>query len=341
MPERAGAPKDAALERARLEALVENIPDGLVVTDLRGDVLCMNSAARRVLGEADVRMRIQEVLKARTQGEVVELRLPGPDGTTAFFRTHVSLFQTPGGEELGVMVLLRDMTAQRGLDALKEEFFQSVAHDLRAPLFAMQGYLRLLQKSFAPDEKQKGYFDAIAQSCDKLMLFIQDTLDAARLDAGRMKLTPAPVEPAALVERVAKLFKPVAEEKGLSLKTALSDDAPDAVDVDERLVERVLHNLISNALKVTPRGGAITVRVGRAGPDRAEFSVSDTGPGIPASERQRIFDKFRQLDGAQRSGFGLGLNICAKIVRLHGGEIWVDSEPGRGSDFVFRLPIKQ
>lgn len=332
---------DARRERARLEALVENIPDGLVVTDLRGDVLFINSAAKRALGVNDLRMRVQEVLKARTQNEVVELKLP--DGISGYFRTHVALFRSDGeGPELGVMLLLRDVTAQRGIDALKEEFFQSVAHDLRAPLFAMQGYLRLLQRSFSPDERQKGWFDAVFQSCEKLTLFIQDTLDSARIDAGRMKLSPTPVLPGELVERVARLFKPLADEKGIVLEAETAGGSPDVVVVDERLIERVLHNLLSNALKVTPRGGRIGVRVTAAGPLHAEFSVADTGPGIPEAERSRIFDKFRQLEGGgQRSGFGLGLNICAKIVKLHGGEIWVDSAPGRGSDFVFRLPVKQ
>lgn len=328
---------------AALEALVENLPDGIVIADLRGDVICMNGAAERALGDRaspDIRMRIQEVLKARTQAEVVELARP-EGGEAAYYRTHVALFRTRTGEELGVVLTLRDMTAQRGLDALKEEFFQSVAHDLRAPLFAMQGYLRLLQKSFAPDERQKGYFDAIAQSCEKLMLFIQDTLDAARIEAGRMKLSPSPVEPSALVERVAKLFRPVADEKAIRLDTEVSPDCPETVSLDERLAERVLHNLVSNALKATPRGGAIGVKVSRSGRDHVQISVSDTGPGIPQAERARIFDKYRQLDGVSRAGYGLGLHICAKIVRLHGGQIWVDSDPGRGSDFVFRIPINQ
>ncbi len=354
--ERAALDDLAARERAKLEAVVQNIPDGLVLTDLRGDVLFINDAAREILGakrdlgagkpdparSLEMRMRIQEVLKSRTQSEVLELGVPGRGpGTTGFFKTHVALFQTPGGEDLGVMLVLRDMTAERGLDALKEEFFQSVAHDLRAPLFAMQGYLRLLEKSIQPDRHQKGYFDAIAQSCEKLTLFIQDTLDSARIEAGQMKLGVVPVDPKVVVERAVSLFRPLAEEKGIRLETDFASDAPRAVDADERLLERVFYNLLSNALKFTPRGGRIVVEVGAAGPDHAEFSVADTGPGIPKNVRPQLFEKFRQGDGSGRLGFGLGLSICAKIVKLHGGTIWVESEPGLGAEFVFRLPLKQ
>jgi signal transduction histidine kinase len=335
---------EASRERLKLEALVQNIPDGLVLTDLRGDVLSMNAPAREILGEpksADIRMRIQDILKGRTQSETLELKRAGAGAGSGFFKTHVALFQTPGGEDLGVMVLLRDMTSERSVDALKEEFFQSVAHDLRAPLFAMQGYLRLLEKSMHPDEHQKGYLDAITKSCEKLTLFIQDTLDSARIEAGQMKLSLAPVDAKAVIERAVGLFRPLAEEKGIRLEADVPAAAPKSVEADERLLERVFYNLLSNALKFTPRGGRISVELSEAGPDQAEFSVSDTGPGVPRPQRAQIFEKFRQADGAGRMGFGLGLSICAKIVKLHGGTIWVESEPGLGSDFVFRLPLKQ
>jgi signal transduction histidine kinase len=217
-----------------------------------------------------------------------------------------------------------------------------VAHDLRAPLFAMQGYLRLLEKSVHADAHQKGYFDAITKSCEKLTLFIQDTLDSARITAGQMKLVVAPVDPLILMQRAVALFRPMAEEKTIRLELAVPEDHPPSVDVDERLIERVFFNLMSNALKFTPRGGSIKVSMTQAGPNDIEFSVADTGPGVPQGLRTQIFEKFRQVDSAgSRSGFGLGLNICAKIIKLHRGIIWVDGEPGNGSRFTLRIPIRQ
>jgi signal transduction histidine kinase len=347
--------REASRERLRLETLIRHIPDGLILSNLRGEVIQINQAAADMLGiksdkplEAantlEIRMKVQEILKTRTQSDVIELPVKrGAVEAAGWFRITVAMFSTPGGgDDISVLVLLRDITSERSLDAMKEEFFQSVAHDLRAPLFAMQGYLRLLEKSLRPEKHQKGYFDAISQSCEKLTLFIQDTLDSARIEAGQMRLTVVPVDPAALLQRALELFRPLAEERGVRLTVTLAEDRPSAIDLDERLIERVFNNLLSNALRFTPRGGSITLGLSSAGRSQAEFSVADTGPGIPAEERGRIFEKFRQLDASgPRAGFGLGLNICRKIVNLHGGTIWVDSPPGRGSQFVFRVPVKQ
>ncbi len=350
--------REAIKDRIRVDTLIQYIPDGLVVTNLRGDVLYINPPAVEVLGlkpedlpgrrlmdivsSTEVRMKIQEILKNHTHSNVLELANPRGGGVSTF-KTQVALFSSPGGEDLGVLLVLRDVTAERKLDALKEEFFQAVAHDLRAPLFAMQGYLRLLEKSLHPDKHQKGYLDAIGQSCEKLTLFIQDTLDSARIESGQMKLTVTPIDPRVLLQRALDLFRPLADERGVRLSLEAPMDAPAAVDVDERLMERVFYNLISNALKFTPRGGSITVELAQAGPNQAEFSVIDTGPGIPAEERGRIFEKFSQAEsgGAPLSGYGLGLAISRKIVKLHNGIIWVDSEPGAGSQFTVRIPIRQ
>lgn len=346
--------REAARERMKIETLVQNIPDGVVLTDLRGDVVYINAAARDILGaqetpgtkrdpafSPEVRMRIQQILKSRTQREVLELPVRRPGGeATGFFKTHVALSQTAGGADLGVILVLRDVTAERGLDALKEEFFQSVAHDLRAPLFAVQGYLRLLVKSMQPDARQKGYLDAIAQSCEKLTLFIQDTLDSARIQTGQMKLSIAPLEPGPLLQKAVALFRPLADERGITLELRVPPEAPAGVEADERLLERVLHNLLSNALKFTPRGGRVVARLSQAGPDQAEFAVSDTGPGVPPELRAQLFERFKPASGDGRLGFGLGLSICARIVKLHGGEIWAAAASGGGAEFVFRLPLR-
>lgn len=344
---------DLLRERIKIETIFAHLPDGLVITNLRGQVLFVNPPAMRIFGLASselkalgrgllepldsdkLRMPVQEILKNHTHSEVVEL----PAGV---FRTTVTMFSAPGdGGDFGVLLMLRDVTGERRLSALKEEFFQAVAHDLRAPLFAMQGYLRLLEKAVKPEGNLKGYFDAITQSCEKLTLLIQDTLDSARLETGQLTLTAASVEPAALLQRMLRLFTPIAEEKGIKLELQSGVGAPKAIEADERLLERVFTNLIANALKFTPRGGRIALEMAAAGADQVEFAVSDTGPGIPADQRTRVFEKFTQgEDGRSKGGFGLGLNICHKIVALHRGTIWVESEPGLGSQFVFRIPTR-
>lgn len=348
-----------ARERARLETLVERIPDAMVITNLRGEVLFLNAAALPLFSATreDVmtggkgllqprdpsrwRLRVQDVLKAHTSGGVMELpsSLGGPPTS---FRTTVTMFTDPVTGDFGVLMLLRDQTSEKRIEALKEEFFQSAAHDLRAPLFAVQGYLRLLKKSLVPDERQQNWLEAIDQSCERLTALVKDALDAARIESGQLRLLPVTVESAGVLRRATRLFQPMADEKGVRLEIRLLEGAPAAFEADERLVERLIHNLVANAIKFTPRSGLVLVEAGAAGPDRVEFVVTDTGPGIPESQRAAVFEKFRQLDtDLPKSGFGLGLAICAKIVKLHKGEIWVQPAKSGGAQFVVRLPLVQ
>lgn len=350
-----------ALEKAKVETLVYNIPDGIVMTNLRGEVLYVNTPAMSMLGirpeevaqankglfeiirQDPLRRSVQNILEKHTHSEVVQVGIPGADGRGArFYHTSVTLFSSQDNKEHGVILMLRDVTLERELAAMKEDFFHSIAHDLRAPIFAVQGYLRLLEKSVRPDEKLRGYFDAIYQSCEKLTLFIQDILDTHRLEAGQLSLEVTSLEPLTFVQKIKKLYEPVADEKGISLEAVFPQDYPGAIEGDERLLERVFNNLISNALKFTPRGGRIRLCVTRAGPDHVEFSVADTGLGIPQEKKAMLFEKFHQIQGGQEgAGFGLGLNICRRIVHLHGGTIWVETQAEKGSEFIFRIPVKQ
>ena len=347
-----------ARERARLETLVERIPDALVITNLRGEVQFLNGAAmplfdakkedmvsggKGLMQPKDAsrwRLRVQDVLKAHTSGELMELEgkagVPG-----ASYRTAVTMFTDPVTGDFGVLMMLRDQTAERKLDAMKEEFFQNAAHDLRAPLFAVQGYLRLLRKSIEPDERQQNWLEAIDQSCERLTSLVKDALDAARIESGQLRLDPRAIEPKVLLRRSTRTFQPMADERGVTIEVRVADGAPSAFTADERLIERLMHNLVANAVKFTPAGGVVTVEAAAAGPDRVELVVSDTGPGIPEGQRAAVFEKFRQLDAGGRSGFGLGLAICAKIVKLHKGEIWVQAAKSGGAQFVVRLPLAQ
>jgi signal transduction histidine kinase len=282
---------------------------------------------------------IQGILKKHSSGQVFEIR--GSDDAVSTYRTTVTMFNDAATGDFGVLIMLRDVTAESRLEALKEEFFQSAAHDLRAPLFAIQGYLRLLRKSMTPDERQTLYLESIDVSCEKLTLFVKDALDSARIENGHLRLAPSQVDARALARRTVTLFKPLADERGIALETRITADAPASFEADERLIERLLHNLVANALKFTPRGGRVTVQAASRG-DHLELAVEDDGPGIPEGQRAAIFERFRQLDFAgPKSGFGLGLSICAKIVKLHRGVIWVEPGPVSGSRFVARLPLTQ
>ncbi|MEK7383331.1 MAG: ATP-binding protein [Elusimicrobiota bacterium] len=351
------AKAELAIERVRLQTLVEKLPDALIITNLRGDVAFFSAAAMAIIGVGprDVqpggralfapvkperwRMEVQALLRRHSAGKPVEIAVP--NGSALIYSTTVTMFGGASFGDFGVLLMLRDVTAERRLDALKEEFFQSAAHDLRAPLFAIQGYLRLLRKSLVLDQKQTSWFDAVEQSGEKLTLLVKDALDEARIENGHLKIAPTTVDLHALLRRTAQLFVPLADERGIALEDAPDESTPASFLADERLIERLLHNLVANAIKFTPQGGHVRVAAS-GGPDCIELTVSDTGPGIPENLRSVIFEKFRQLESAGcRSGFGLGLSICAKIVKLHGGLIWVEPGAGGGSRFIARLPLSQ
>lgn len=348
---------ELALERVRLQTLIEKLPEALIITNLRGDVTFFSAAAMPIIGVGprDIhpggralfspidperwRMEVQSLLRRHSAGKPVEI--PAADGSVVIYSTSVTMFSDASSGDFGVLLILRDVTAERRLEALKEEFFQSAAHDLRAPLFAIQGYLRLLRKSLLLNEKQASWFDSVEQSGEKLTLLVKDALDEARIENGHLKIAPTSVDPREMLRRTVKLFAPLADERGIALEGEPDAAAPASFSADERLVERLLHNLVANALKFTPQGGY--VRLGcSGGPDCVELTVADTGPGVPENLRSVIFEKFRQLESAGlRAGFGLGLSICAKIVKLHGGLIWVEPGAGGGSRFIARLPLSQ
>lgn len=351
---------ELVMERLKMETLIANMPDGLVMLNLRGDVLYLNHPAVSMLGirPADIRavkrgiyelvdtdryrMLIQNILKNNTHRSLIELPDARRSNSRRFYRTMVTMFALPDGVEFGVMLILRDITEEIQLEVRKEEFFRNVAHDLRSPICDILGYLRLLEKSIQFDNHQKSCFDAISRSCERIISYVNDTLDFLRIETGHFKLTTLPVAPVGFMRRFKELFDFRAGEKGVRLELKIQGDIPDTIPAQEKLLERVLDKLLANALKFSPREGTITLGIARAGEDQVEFSVQDAGPGIPADQKTRIFDKFQPgQDQANPDGFWSSLPFCFKIVQVHKGSMWVDSEVGLGSRFVFTIPISQ
>jgi signal transduction histidine kinase len=225
-------------------------------------------------------------------------------------------------------------------DRVKDEFLSIVSHELRTPLNFIQGFTSLLANEFAGPltPQQRDYLDNIGQSSERMLLLVNDLLDVAALQAGKLPLEPEPCVYGPLVEEAVQNAMALAEARRLTLSTALS--APATLTIDPRRVGQVLANLIANAIKFTPEGGAVTVRVSRDGDD-VRTEVSDTGIGIPPEDRHRLFLPFSQLDMTatrKAGGTGLGLSISKALVEAHGGQIGVESRPGQGSTFWFTLP---
>jgi signal transduction histidine kinase len=240
------------------------------------------------------------------------------------------------GEELGEKTRQLEIANRH-----KSEFLANMSHELRTPLNAIIGFSELLlARMFGElNERQSGYVDDIHDSGRHLLSLINDILDLSKIEAGRMELEVAPFDLPAAVENALTLVRERASRHGIELRSAVADDVGDVV-ADERKVKQVLVNLLSNAVKFTPEGGRVEVRAARVG-DALEVAVCDTGIGIAADDQEIIFEEFRQVgtDYTQRTeGTGLGLSLARRLVELHGGRIWVTSEPGRGSTFTFRVP---
>jgi signal transduction histidine kinase len=225
----------------------------------------------------------------------------------------------------------------------KSEFLANMSHELRTPLNAIIGFSQVLRQRLFGDvnAKQEEYLDDILSSGNHLLSLINDVLDLSKVEAGEVKLEIAPFSLREALERGVVMVRERATKEGVDLSLDIATDV-DLVEGDERRVRQVIFNLLSNAVKFTPAGGSVVVASANGGAE-VQVSVTDTGPGIPAEDLERVFEEFQQTDvGIQQGeGTGLGLALSKRLVELHGGRIWVESESGHGSRFVFTLPIER
>lgn len=225
---------------------------------------------------------------------------------------------------------------------LKNEFLANVSHELRTPLNSILGFADLLKDATAvnADAKSTRYIQNIVHSGRHLLELINDLLDLAKIEAGRMDVRPAAISLSDLFEGLISVLKPLSETKDLSIIPTISTDVP-IIETDPSKLQQVLYNFLSNAIKFSPAGGRIDLAAERVD-DGVRIAVTDRGPGIPADKQNVIFEKFRQLDASvtrQHSGTGLGLAISKELTTLLGGAIGVNSLPGAGSTFWVMLPI--
>lgn len=246
------------------------------------------------------------------------------------------------GNFLGHVKTLQDVTAERKIDQMKNEFVSTVSHELRTPLTSIKGYIDLILEGDAGDinDLQREFLDIVKQNNDRLVALINDLLDISRIESGRVHLKIKPVRLEEIIDEIVATFRAMVERKTLKLKVAVPNDLP-AVAADHDRIAQVMANFLSNAIKFTPAGGKISIHVEEQDGQLAT-SVVDTGIGIPPADQRNLFTKFYRVDSSltrEIGGSGLGLSICKTIVDLHGGRVWVDSEVGKGSTFSFSLPL--
>jgi two-component system phosphate regulon sensor histidine kinase PhoR len=339
--------------RRCLEAVLGSIGEGVLALDSQGRLIFHNPSAEHLLGLLPSRgagaPRLEDLqlekplldLLSRSLGEkremVEEIRLVGPDRV---LRVETRLFPTPGDETTGLVAMVRDITAEKDLERMREEFVSTLSHELRTPLTSIKAYAATLRREDVDfdRETQREFLSIIEGEADRLARLIKDLLETSRAESGRLQLRMTEVDISALAERVLEKMRPQAGSHHLRLAPR-EGTVPVRADPDR--MEQVITNLLDNALKYSPPGSTVTLSV-RARGDKAVVSVSDQGIGIPLEQQTHVFDKFhRVLDERSRhvQGTGLGLYLCRKIVEAHGGHIWVESRPGEGSTFHFSLPL--
>jgi signal transduction histidine kinase len=220
---------------------------------------------------------------------------------------------------------------------LRDEFLAIVSHDLRNPLNAIALNTQLLERLVSSGDPRLGRISrSLDSSITQMQRIISDLLDLAAIEAGRLSVQLRPGDARSPIEEAVAAYRSISASKSIALDAGIGPD-PLPARFDPGRVVQVLDNLIHNALKFTPNGGRISVE-GRSMADVVEIRVRDTGPGLKQEELSVIFDRFRQVEKRGRRALGLGLYISRSIVESHGGRIWAESVPGKGSSFLFTLP---
>lgn len=384
---------DLTWEKSKRDAILHNIADGLLVTDLQGVILVVNPAFESFCGltsdtllgcplpqainDQTLQSLIANALDEQSALQTADISLP--DGR--IFRAYSSVVREATCA-LGVVTVLHDITYQVELDRIKTDFIAVVSHELRTPLTSVLGFAKLIQKNFerhitpqvASDDRKSqrvvqrisDNLEIIVSEGERLTRLINDVLDIAKMEAGKIEWHPAAVSPTDVIHRATTAVSALAQAKGLELQVEVQENLP-TVWADQDRLAQVVTNLLSNAIKFTDRGH-IHVHAYHLQPppqpqplpqghwngepqpqpqlelgDWLVVSVQDTGIGIAPDQVSQVFEKFKRVHDTAtgRQGTGLGLPISKEIVEHHGGHIWIESELGAGSAFTFALPVYQ
>lgn len=329
--------------RARLETTLSTMEDGVLSADRDGTVKLANGAAATLLGMSASPVGVKLWEAVRLPGFEQAARRVLKEGgpwleTLEVGPRFLSLRLAPVRAGEGAVLVAHDVTEDRRYDDLRKEFVANASHELRTPLTLVQGYVETLLDGALRDEKEaREFLEIIDRNVRRLGGIVADLLDLSRLEAGRQVVARERVELAALLARVKEAFEPVAARKKQTLEVA----GEGVLSADPVLLERALSNLVDNALKYTPEGGRIRVSAGPVD-GRLELGVSDDGIGIPIEDQPRVFERFYRVDKSRSrdmGGTGLGLSIVKHVAQLHGGDVTVESAPGKGSRFTMRLPL--
>jgi PAS domain S-box-containing protein len=339
---------------SRFAGLFEDSIDPILITDLNGMITDANRKAVEFFGydKAElVRLRVTTVHRMGTAwlgsdrfqhlrgGKEItyQTRITTKQGNEIPVEVHAKLMQRRGQEF--IQWIQHDLSERIALEETRSDLISMIVHDLRSPLGNILSSLDVAMSSLPTDSELVTSLLSIAnRSAERMSRLVDSLLDLRRLEAGQMKLHREQQNLNALVSEAAEQVSSTAEGKGIQVKNELPPRLP-LVSIDADMVRRVVINLLENSIKYTPGTGVVTI-TGKSDPKEVTISVKDTGPGIPATEHTRIFNKFARLNReAAPKGLGLGLSFCKLATEAHGGRIWVESQVGKGARFSFTLPI--
>lgn len=342
--------KELSTERSKLSAVLSTMTDAILIIDSAGLVELINPAAERIFGisaSESLGKSLAEVIrhhvvvelwqKTRATGEQQMVALETPS------RLVLQAITTPleNDDADRTLLVLQDYTRMRRLETVRRDFISNVSHELRTPLASLKALTETVQESALDDPPAaRRFLGRMSVEIDNLTQLVQELLELSKIESGRVPLERALITPKELIQPAADRMRIQAERSGLTLSVDCPDDLP-KINVDAGRMEQVLVNLIHNAIKFTKPGGAIQIR-GWLQENDVIFAISDTGVGIAEEDLQRIFERFYKADRARSGGgTGLGLSIARHLVESHGGRIWAESEPGKGSTFYISMPIGQ
>ncbi len=342
-------------EQRRNAAVLDSIDDGLVIFAETGVIERINPVAERQLGvevgaaighsfeevsgNREIGLRIHEVLNGLELSHEAPPELIVKIGEDQRILAYsLTRFAESGGSRSGAVLVLRDVTIERAFNKMRSEFVLRASHELRTPVTSIRMGLGMLAEklSFAPGTRERELYDTVQAELQRMVHLLTDLLDLSRLQAGQQTLERVPTDIHGLLVRAKQRFDLQAAQSGIRLELEVENPLP-LISLDCAQFDRVLDNLIVNALRHTPSGGTITLTGRIASAERVAIGVTDTGEGIAPTQHALIFQPFVQV-GGRRGGAGLGLAICKELVQQHGGEIQMSSLRGRGTAFSLLLP---
>jgi two-component system phosphate regulon sensor histidine kinase PhoR len=342
---------DLGDERGRLAAVLENMADGVLITDHIGVVRLINPAAARILDVEEAESVGRSFAEVARHHQLIELWQQGCNQTKEQVAAvemsrqgiFVQMIVTPleAGENHNCMVILQDLTRIHRLETVRRDFVSNISHELRTPIASLKALVETLRVAALDDPPAaQRFLDRAEEEVDALAQLVQELLELSRIESGKVPLRLTETAVDEMLTLPVERFRAQAERNHLTLRIEIEPDLPPVL-ADASRIQQVIGNLVHNAVKFTPEGGQVSVRarLNRRG-SAVVLLVEDTGVGIPTADLPRIFERFYKADRARSGGgTGLGLAISRHLVKAHGGHLEVRSKEGKGSTFFFSLPL--